>query len=85
MGKKSFLGISYSPLRDDQGTVHGLIFNFQDITAVGAIEAEIKRGEQLTVVGRLSAAIVHEFRNPLASISGSIQLLRSELSAPFQK
>jgi two-component system sensor histidine kinase PilS (NtrC family) len=59
--------------------VHGLIFNFQDITAIRAMEVEIKRGEQLAAVGRLSAAIAHEIRNPLASISGSIQLLRSEL------
>jgi two-component system, NtrC family, sensor histidine kinase PilS len=78
-GKEIILGISYSPLRNDQGTLHGLIFNFQDITSVRAMEAEIKRGEQLTAVGRLSAAIAHEIRNPLASISGSIQLLRSEL------
>lgn len=44
------------------------------------MEVEIKRGEQLAAVGRLSAAIAHEIRNPLASISGSIQLLRSELT-----
>ena len=78
-GKKITLGISYSPLRDDKGTVHGLIFNFQDITSIRAMEVEIKRGEQLAAVGRLSAAIAHEIRNPLASISGSIQLLRDEL------
>jgi two-component system, NtrC family, sensor histidine kinase PilS len=78
-GKEIILGISYAPLRDDQGAVHGLIFNFQDITSIRAMEAEIKRGEQLAAVGRLSAAIAHEIRNPLASISGSIQLLRAEL------
>ena len=79
-GKEIILGVTYSPLRDDQGTVHGLIFNFQDITTIRAMEAEIKRGEQLAAVGRLSAAIAHEIRNPLASVSGSIQLLRAELA-----
>jgi two-component system, NtrC family, sensor histidine kinase PilS len=78
-GKEIFLGVSYSPLRDDRGTVHGLIIIFQDITTIRAMEAEIKRGEQLAAVGRLSAAIAHEIRNPLASVSGSIQLLRAEL------
>ena len=78
-GKKITLGISYSLLRDDKDTLHGLIFNFQDITTIRAMEVEIKRGEQLAAVGRLSAAIAHEIRNPLASISGSIQLLRSDL------
>jgi two-component system sensor histidine kinase PilS (NtrC family) len=79
-GKEIILGVSYSPLRDEQGTVHGLIFNFQDITTIRAMEAEIKRGEQLAAVGRLSAAIAHEIRNPLASVSGSIQLLCAELA-----
>ena len=79
-GNEIILGVSYSSLRDDQGTVHGLIFNFQDITTTRAMEAEIKRGEQLAAVGRLSAAIAHEIRNPLASVSGSIQLLRAELA-----
>jgi two-component system sensor histidine kinase PilS (NtrC family) len=79
-GKEIMLGVSYSPLRDDQGTVHGLLFNFQDITTIRAMEAEIKRAEQLAAVGRLSAAIAHEIRNPLASVSGSIQLLSAELA-----
>jgi len=77
--QKVILGLAYSPLRDEHGTMHGLIFNFQDITAIRAMEVEMKRAEQLAAVGRLSAAIAHEIRNPLASISGSIQLLRAEL------
>jgi two-component system sensor histidine kinase PilS (NtrC family) len=79
-GKEIIVGVSYSPLRDEQRNVHGLIFNIQDITTIRAMEGEIKRGEQLAAVGRLSAAIAHEIRNPLASVSGSIQLLRAELS-----
>jgi two-component system sensor histidine kinase PilS (NtrC family) len=78
-GQKIIIGISYSPLRDEHGTVHGLIINFQDITSVRTMEVEMRRAEQLAAVGRLAAAIAHEIRNPLASISGSIQLMRSEL------
>jgi two-component system sensor histidine kinase PilS (NtrC family) len=78
-GRKIILGVSYAPLRDEHGTVHGLIFNCQDITAIRAMEAEVKRAEQLAAVGRLAAAMAHEIRNPLASISGSMQLLRAEL------
>jgi hypothetical protein len=60
-GKEIILGISYAPLRDDQGTVHGLIFNFQDITTVRAMEAEIKRGEQLA--GGRTSLSRHRARN----------------------
>jgi two-component system sensor histidine kinase PilS (NtrC family) len=77
--RKITLGISYAPLRDEHGAIHGIIFNFQDITAIRAMEMEIKRAEQLAAVGRLSAAMAHEIRNPLAAISGSIQLLHAEL------
>ena len=35
--------------------------------------------DRLAAIGELSAAIAHEIRNPLASISGSVEVLRSEL------
>lgn len=43
--------------------------------------------ERLAALGRVAAALAHEIRNPLGSISGSIQLLRvsSALSAEDQR
>jgi two-component system sensor histidine kinase PilS (NtrC family) len=35
--------------------------------------------QRLAAVGEMAAGIAHEIRNPLASMSGSIQILRSEL------
>lgn len=43
------------------------------------IEKEIKKVEGLALVGELAAGIAHEIRNPLASISGSIQMLNEGL------
>jgi two-component system sensor histidine kinase PilS (NtrC family) len=43
------------------------------------IEKEIKRIEGLALVGELAAGIAHEIRNPMASISGSIQMLKEEM------
>ncbi len=43
------------------------------------MEEQLQREERLAAVGRLSAAIAHEIRNPLASITGSVQVLREGL------
>ena len=57
----------------------GNILLFQDVTELTEIEREMKRVEGLALVGELAAGIAHEIRNPMASISGSIQMLKEEL------
>jgi len=72
------LGFSSSVLRDKTGNVTGEIFIFQDLTPYRDMEEKIKRMDRLAAVGQLAAGIAHEIRNPLTSISGSIQVLRDE-------
>jgi two-component system sensor histidine kinase PilS (NtrC family) len=48
---------------------------FQDLTKLREMEAAVQRAERLADLGRLSAALAHEIRNPLASMTGSIELL----------
>ncbi|HET6614007.1 MAG TPA: ATP-binding protein [Kofleriaceae bacterium] len=69
------LGISITPLLNHQDGVLGRIINFQDLTELRAVERRARQGERLAAIGRLAAGIAHEIRNPLASISGSIELL----------
>ncbi len=73
------LQASVSPLRFPFGDRHGHIMIFQDVTELKRIQEEIKRVEGLALVGELAAGIAHEIRNPMASISGSIQMLRDDL------
>jgi two-component system sensor histidine kinase PilS (NtrC family) len=71
------LGVSVSPLMNGKGVPIGRIVNFQDLTELRKMEVQVKRGERLAAIGGLAAGIAHEIRNPLASISGSIELLRT--------
>jgi two-component system sensor histidine kinase PilS (NtrC family) len=70
------VGISVSPLRDVHDAVVGRVINFQDLTELRRMEHQMRRAERMATLGQLSAGIAHEIRNPLASISGSIELLR---------
>ena len=76
-GELRTLGLAASPLVvTDAGTV-GLVYNFQDLTDEKRLEAEYRAKDRMATLGRLSAGIAHEIRNPLASIAGSVRLLRS--------
>ena len=47
--------------------------------ALRAAERELLLRERLSEAGRVSASLAHEIRNPLAAISGSVQVLKKEL------
>jgi two-component system sensor histidine kinase PilS (NtrC family) len=72
--------LTISPLKERDGSEKGEILVFQDTTRIREMEQEVKRMEDLAMLGELAAGIAHEIRNPLASISGSIQVLNDSLS-----
>lgn len=74
-GKKLVIGFKSVPLTDLQGNRQGAIINLLDLTQIKQMEAELKKADRLAAIGELSARIAHEIRNPLASISGSVQLI----------
>jgi two-component system sensor histidine kinase PilS (NtrC family) len=79
-GERLILGLSVSPLLNEQNEINGYIIIFQDLTEIVRLENAMRRQEKLAAVGKLAAGIAHEIRNPLASISGSIELLKSLLN-----
>lgn len=78
-GEERHLGLSSSVLREVDGTGSGRVVIFQDVTDVVAMERDLRRNERLAGVGQLAADIAHEIRNPLAAISGSVEMLRAGL------
>lgn len=76
---RQVLGYSLRVLKDDLGE-EGALMLFQDLTEMKKLERRVRFNEQLAAVGELAAGIAHEIRNPLASISGSVQVLSKELN-----
>jgi len=72
------IGLTATHLETPGGRA-GLLFTFQDVTAIKKLERDAAIQQRLAAVGEMAAGIAHEIRNPLASMSGSIQILRQEL------
>jgi two-component system sensor histidine kinase PilS (NtrC family) len=78
-GRRILLGMNLSTLYDEQGVSIGMVGVFQDISRQKKMEEENRRRQWLAKIGEVSAGMAHEIRNPLAALSGSMQVLRKEL------
>ncbi|HET6144015.1 MAG TPA: ATP-binding protein [Candidatus Acidoferrales bacterium] len=74
-GQQRFIGISVSPLRTGERRTSGYVFNFQDLTDLKRLEQEVATKERMAALGRLSAAIAHEIRQPLTAMAGAVKEL----------
>ncbi len=73
------LGVSTALLGEKETGIRGVVAVFQDLTYAKLMEEKIKEQERLAAIGELSAGIAHEIRNPLASLSGSVEVLKNEI------
>jgi two-component system, NtrC family, sensor histidine kinase PilS len=77
-GRQIEIGMTSAPLMTPRGEI-GFLFTFQDVTEMMKRDREARVQHRLAAVGEMAAGIAHEIRNPLASMAGSIQILRDEL------
>ena len=77
-GRERYLGLSVSPVRTPrmgQDAIVGYVYNFQDLTELRRLEQEIAVRDRMAALGRLSAAIAHEIRQPLTAMAGAVNEL----------
>ncbi len=75
-GDELYLGMSVSYLLFEGEKKSGFLFTVQDLTEIKRLERQVRLKENLATMGEMAAGMAHEIRNPLASISGSVQVLK---------
>jgi two-component system sensor histidine kinase PilS (NtrC family) len=69
---------TFSTLRSAAGTPLGLVAACEDLSTIRRMEARMRQADRLASLGRMSANIAHEIRNPLASMTGAIEALTAK-------
>jgi two-component system sensor histidine kinase HydH len=78
-GEKLPLAISVTPITTAEGKCQGAVIILRDLREIKLLEEKVRRTEKLAALGKLSAAVAHEIRNPLSSIRGFAKFLSHAL------
>ena len=74
-GRQIPVRMTFSALNGGDGQRLGLICACEDLSTIRAMEERLRHADRLATLGRMSANIAHEIRNPLASLTGAIEVL----------
>jgi len=83
-GRRIWLGLAITPLKDGTGSTIGQLLVFTDLTHLKAIESQMALRDKLSSLGEISAGIAHELRNPMAVIAGYTKLLSKKAESSLQ-
>ncbi len=73
--KQKILGFRKSRFTEANSGKEMDLVLFDDLTKIRELESRLRQNEKLAAIGQLAAGIAHEIRNPLAGISGSVEML----------
>ncbi|MEM7582045.1 MAG: ATP-binding protein [Acidobacteriota bacterium] len=78
-GTPIHIGFTLTHLRDAAGGLQGHILLFQDLSEWKELQEQLRTQDRMAAIGQMAAGLAHEVGNPLAAISGSVQMLSREL------
>jgi len=83
--RELLLDMTIAPYLDEGGAARGLLWVSDDVTDAVRIKNQLLGAEHMATVGRLSAQVAHEIRNPLSAIGLNAELLEEEFAAALKK
>ncbi len=78
-GKKYYFHLYTFPLKDEAGKTVRVVEYVKDVTSERMLQSEIIQNERLAIIGKMSAQVAHEIRNPLSALTLNIDLLEDEI------
>lgn len=80
-GEKIPVGYSWSRLNMPGEKEDYRVYTMQDLSVIKKMEYKVRQAEKMAAIGRMAAGIAHEFRNPLAAMSGAAQVVEKECAS----
>ncbi len=79
-GGERVISLSSAPVHSPGGKSLGGITVLADVTQQQHLEQNLIRAERLAAIGELAASLAHEIKNPLAGISGAMEIIRERFA-----
>ncbi|MBC8318440.1 MAG: PAS domain S-box protein [Desulfobulbaceae bacterium] len=73
------VGYSWTRLNMPGDSANSKVYTMQDLSKIKSMEDKMRQAEKMAAIGEMAAGVAHEFRNPLAAISGAAQVLQGDI------